>query len=112
MKDYTKELFLYAANPGVACGHETLILLTDNAMNLISIPTGTRYAILQVEEVTTSGSSDVIRYLLDGSDPDASTGLIRGDRECFDIAGTENIKKFKAIRLTANSHKINVQYFK
>ena len=105
-------LLFHTANPGLACGNEVLTLSTANATGLATIPADARYAVLQVVEVTTSGSANVISYWQDGTTPTSTTGIVRGDREAFDIYGMENMIKFKAIRLSANSHTIRVQYFK
>lgn len=112
-RDYLlSRLLFHAANPGIACGNEVLTLSTANATPLATIPTGARYAILQVIETTTFGSTNVISYLMDGASPTSTTGLVRGDHEAFDIYGMENLVRFKAIRLSANAHTIRVQYFK
>jgi hypothetical protein len=114
-RDNVLERILYhAANPGVACGHDSVVLSTANStpLTVANIPDGTKYCIIQVREVVTSSSTSVIRYWLDGSDPTTTTGINRGDNEAFDIYGLENIKNFRVIRTSANAHVLQVQYFK
>lgn len=96
----------------IACGIETLALSTASSTGLASIPTDARYAIIQINETTTSGSVDVIRYWQNGTDPTSTTGIVRGDRDAFDLITMENIKNFRVIRLTANAHVLQVQYFR
>lgn len=106
------EAILFWGTPRECIGHEVLALSTGNSTALASVPNGASCALIQVEEVTTSGSSNVIRYWMDGSAPTATEGLIRGDHEAFDIMGYDAILKFRAIRLSANAHKLHVQYFR
>jgi hypothetical protein len=63
-----------------------------------------REAIFNVED-------DAIRFRLDGTDPDASTGHLVNAGETIKITGEADIRAFKAIRVTTDAS-IFVHYFK
>lgn len=51
-----------------------------------------------------------IRYRVDGTNPTSSVGRRQYEDSTFYIIGTENIKRFKAIRTTATSSTLDVEY--
>jgi hypothetical protein len=63
-----------------------------------------REAIFRVE-------TDEIRFRLDGTDPDASTGHLASAGETIKITGEADIVAFRAIRVT-NDASIFAHYFK
>lgn len=112
--DILERLLYHAANPGVACGHDTVTLSTANSTGLTvaNIPDGVKYAIIQIEQVGGTGAARVIRYWVDGNAPTATDGILRGDADVLDLYGKENILNFRAIRLIAANHVLQVQYYK
>jgi hypothetical protein len=63
----------------------------------------TRAAILTVE-------TDAIRFRLDGSDPDASSGHIVAKDDSLELTNVQMVQNFKAIRVT-NDATLNITYF-
>lgn len=51
-----------------------------------------------------------IRYRIDGTDPTSSIGRRIYEDSVFYIIGSENIKRFKAIRTTSTSATLDVEY--
>ncbi len=93
-----------------AISNETITFSTANVYSL-TVPDQARYALMVLEEAGATGTAKVIRYWEDGSNPDAATGIARGDLDAWDVMSYSNLKSFKAIRVTANSHKLFVQYY-
>jgi len=91
-----------------ACGNQTLSI--TSSVKSLTIPENARYAFIQVESTNTS---DALRYWVDGSYPTASTGIVRGNLDCFDIVEAQNLVGFKVIAGTGGgTTHINVQYYK
>lgn len=51
-----------------------------------------------------------IRYRLDGTDPDSSTGILLKSDETLILVGISNIKRFRAIRTGGTSGSLKVLY--
>lgn len=109
-EDILRSLLTKITTNNKAIGHE---VITFNAASVFSltVPDQARYALCVLEEVGAAGSSKLIRYYLDGSNPTISDGIVRGDMDVFDIAGYSNIKDFKAIKIGGGNHILTVQYF-
>lgn len=93
-----------------AIGHE-IITFSDGNVKSLTVPDNARYALMVLEEAGGSGTSKLIRFWEDGSNPTTTEGIVRGDLDAWDIVSLSNLKDFKAIRLTAASHKLFVQYY-
>lgn len=93
-----------------AISHEVLTLNNAGVFSLTP-PVNAQYALIVVEEVGSSGSSKVVRYFLDGTNPTASVGIVRGDGDAFDISGKVNLDNFRVIKVAGGNHTLTVQYF-
>lgn len=89
-----------------AFAHE--ILTVGGTVVKLTIPTGARYALINVES---SATGKAIRFWLDGSAPTTTNGLFKANNEAFDITEFSNLENFKAIQAQAGTHKLMVQYF-
>jgi len=67
-----------------------------------------KYALITVEG---ANPTDGMRFWMDGSDPDATNGLLRLDGSVFDITETSNLANFRAYGVGAGCT-LQVQYFR
>ena len=51
-----------------------------------------------------------IRYLLTGSDPTSTNGMLIQAGEPFDILGEQNVRQFRAVKAGDNNGKVTVHY--
>jgi hypothetical protein len=109
-KSYLSELVRLNKYNLIACGYEQLTV-AGTAVGLSSIPPDAKYALVEVESSITTPA---IRYLELGNTilPTSSTGIRRSDTEAFDITGRPNLINFRAIQISAGTHKLNIQYYK
>lgn len=63
-----------------------------------------------IRSVILSVETNSIRFRVDGTDPDATTGIKLNDGDLLELDNTEMIKNFKAIRIT-NDAIIQIHYF-
>lgn len=109
-KSYLSQLVRLNKYNLIACGYEKLTV-AGTAIGFVNIPADAKYALVVIEsDVATSA----IRYLELGATtlPTASDGIPRSNLDAFDITGYPNIINFRAIQVTAGTHKVIVQYYK
>ena len=63
-----------------------------------------------IRAVTVTVETNSIRYRLDGTDPDTSTGHLLYDGDVFDITNVNSILAFKAIAVSSDAT-IQITYF-
>ena len=64
----------------------------------------------QVRSVILSCETNSIRFWVDGTDPDSSTGIKLNDGDLLELDNVDNIKNFKAIRISADAT-LQIEYF-
>lgn len=109
-EDILRKLLTKITTSNKAISHE-VVTFNSGSIFKLTVPDQARYALCVLEEVGATGSSKLIRYYLDGSNPTTSDGITRGDMDAFDIAGYSNLKDFKAIKVGGGNHTLTVQYF-
>lgn len=65
---------------------------------------------MQVRAVNFTCETDQIRFRVDGSNPDSTTGVLVNDGDIVDLLNVDAINNFKAIRIT-NDATIQIHYF-
>lgn len=110
-KSYTRELVRLNNYNLVAVGYQKLVITGATAQSL-TIPTDANYAEMRLESSITA--TVPIRYLLLGGKilPTTIDGLPLNNFDIFDISGTENLSKFRAIESTVGTHTLHIQYYK
>lgn len=63
-----------------------------------------------IRAITVTVETNSIRYRLDGSDPDTSTGHLLYDGDVLDITNVNSLKNFKAIAVTSDAT-IQITYY-
>lgn len=89
-------------NEGKPLGYEQ-VAVSSTAIG-ITPPSGTRRAFIQCE-------SNAIRYRDDGTDPDATTGMMLYPANVVQLTDLLSLTQFKAIRTGSADAKINVSYY-
>lgn len=97
-----------------AIGYEKLAV-TDAAIEMLTVPSGTKYCEIVVESSTTTGF--VVRYLNfknaePATLPSATDGLPIAHGTVFDISNSDAIANFRAIGITGLSATLHIQYYK
>lgn len=105
-----RQIFSKLTTSARAVGHEIVTFAAGTVYSL-NVPEEARYAICVLEEVGGGGTSKLIRYWTDNSNPTVTDGIVRGDMDAFDIAGYSNLKQFKAIKIAGGAHRLTVQYY-
>lgn len=105
----TQKLLAFAANGYKAIGHQTITF--GAGVVSLTVPDGANCALMLLEEVGATGTRKVIRFWEDGAIPTSSLGIPRGDMDAWDIVSRQNLENFRAIRVTAAAHILQVQYY-
>lgn len=99
----------FAANNYQACGYESITV--NGTVKNLNIPTGAKYALLEIESSVTSGV--VARYLETKSTTVSTTvGLGIRDGWWGDITLYGNLAGFQITQAQAGTHTLHVQYYK
>ena len=98
----------------VACGYQKLSV-TDAAIVMLTVPTGTKYCEITVSSSTTTGF--VARYLNyknaePATLPTTAEGLPVVHGQIFDISNSDSIANFRIIGITGLSSTLFIQYYK
>ena len=107
VNDLLQQIIKALDENSVAIGKQELTL-SGTAQGL-TIPVGTRSALIQVESSNTTAI--VMRFWEDGSTPTSSSGMFRIHGEFLEILTAENLVKFQAINVTGTT-KLNIIYYK
>lgn len=86
-------------------------LTVGSSIVSLTIPINARYAIIQLESSILGAA---IRYLELGDNtlPTSSFGIIRSNLDVIDISGADNLINFRAIQVSAGTHKLNITYYR
>lgn len=109
-EDILRGLYTRITTSNNAISHQQITFSTAGVYSL-TVPSQARYALCVIEEVDASGSSKIIRYWSDGSNPTTTEGIPRGDMDAFDIEGYPNLLNFRAIKIAGGNHILTVQYY-
>jgi len=90
-----------------ATGNETLTI--DGTVKHLTVPEDAIYAIIYVE--SDNLTDHVLRYWEDGSSPTTTTGIPRHSDTAFDVENKHNLLRFRVTETSANTTKIQVQYY-
>ena len=89
--------------PPIPAGYQQLAV-TSAAVVALTIPTGSRYAVIKV--VTNS-----IRYRDDGTNPQTTSGMPMDANDMIELTSREQLSAFKAIA-QATSGELEILYYK
>lgn len=108
-KSYLDQLLRQQRYNLTAIGYQQLVV--GGTAVALTVPAGATYALIEVESDLTTPA---IRYLELGdlTLPTASTGIRRSNLDGVDIEGRPNLENFRAIQISAGTHKLNVVYYR
>lgn len=113
MQSIAQKTLIVLGNDYKAFANEVLIV--GATVEKFTLPTNpntgeviAKYALITVEG---ADPADGMRFWVDGSDPDATSGLLRLDGSVFDITETSNLVNFRAIGVGAGVT-LQVQYYR
>jgi hypothetical protein len=97
-----------------ACGYQKLAV-TDAAIVMLTVPTGTKYCEIVVESATTTGFVvNTLNYqnATPATLPSVTDGIPFAHGTMFDISQVDSIANFRAICRTGLTCSLHIQYYK
>ena len=108
----TNELLAGLLGGGMCLGSAKLELDTDLSTPMPARPEGTKYALIIAEaNASTVDTSRIIRYKMDGTDPDATNGMPMGDLTAIEVYYEANLANLRFIRLEAFTQSLQILFF-
>lgn len=114
MQSIAQKTFITLANDYKAFANEVLTIGGSVEKFTLPINPNTGEVIVKYALITVEGADpevDGMRFWVDGSDPDANSGLLRKPGSVFDITETSNLVNFRGIGIGAGVT-LQIQYYR
>lgn len=109
-KSFLSDLVRLGSNSFKAFSYQKLTV--DGTVKNLTIPTGTRYALMTYESTVAAGTISA-RYLETKQTTVSTTdGLAIDNLFRFDITDAQNLSQFQITQTVAGTHTLYIQYFK
>lgn len=119
-EDFLEQLILILSGetgqvpiPESDSGYQDLIV-DETAVVSLTVPTGAIAATIAIETDTVAvlNRTRLIRFKINGEDPDGTSGIALGDNDIYELKGNANLAAFKAIGVEKDvSTTLRVQYY-